>query len=166
LNFVEIAAANAAKSGAIIAAKQIGRQIQQQFGADIFGYINGIFVVYFDKKLDIVGDLAFKMIRPENMEAITKIGWMYLIIFIIGVLLYNVYFIDTVLTAIPLGYLIYMLYGEFLTFQPAVFAVLAGWLILKETMTQQETLGCVLMFIAVILSQIPVKHKIKEAPYN
>ena len=79
-----------------------------------------------DKKLDIVGDLAFKMIKPENMEAITKIGWMYLIIFIIGVLLYNVYFIDTVLTAIPLGYLIYMIYGEFLTYQPAVFAVLAG----------------------------------------
>lgn len=41
----------------------------------------------------------------------------------------------------------------------SVFAVLAGWLILKETMTQQETLGCVLMFIAVTLSQIPIKQK-------
>ncbi len=39
----------------------------------------------------------------------------------------------------------------------SVFAVLAGWIILKETMTQQEALGCVLMFIAVILSQIPIK---------
>lgn len=43
----------------------------------------------------------------------------------------------------------------------SVFAVLAGWLLLKETMTQQEILGCVLMFIAVILSQIPVKSKKK-----
>ena len=40
-------------------------------------------------------------------------------------LLYNVYFIDTILTTVPLGYLIYMLYGKFLTFQPAVFTVLA-----------------------------------------
>ena len=41
----------------------------------------------------------------------------------------------------------------------SVFAVLAGRLLLNETMTQQETLGCVLMFVAVILSQIPVKTK-------
>ncbi len=37
----------------------------------------------------------------------------------------------------------------------SVFAVLAGWLILGETMTTAETIGCVLMFAAVILSQIP-----------
>lgn len=36
----------------------------------------------------------------------------------------------------------------------SVFAVLAGWLILKERLTPWETLGCVLVFIAVILSQI------------
>ena len=41
----------------------------------------------------------------------------------------------------------------------SVFAVLAGWLLLKETMTTQEATGCVLMFVAVILSQIPVKTK-------
>ena len=43
----------------------------------------------------------------------------------------------------------------------SVFAVLAGWLLLKETMTTQETWGCILMFVAVILSQIPVK-KVKQ----
>ena len=36
----------------------------------------------------------------------------------------------------------------------SVFAVLAGWLLLKETMTTQEALGCMLMFAAVILSQV------------
>ena len=41
----------------------------------------------------------------------------------------------------------------------SVFAVLAGWVILKETMTVWETAGCVLMFIAVILSQVPVGKK-------
>lgn len=37
----------------------------------------------------------------------------------------------------------------------SVFAVLGGWLILKETMTLPEILGCCLVFSAVILSQLP-----------
>ena len=39
----------------------------------------------------------------------------------------------------------------------AVFATLFGWLLLKEVMTLNEILGCVMIFIAVVLSQIPVK---------
>lgn len=39
----------------------------------------------------------------------------------------------------------------------AVFAVICGCLILHETMTIWESVGCVLMFIGVILSQIPDK---------
>lgn len=41
----------------------------------------------------------------------------------------------------------------------SVIAALAGWLILKETMTHWELLGCCLVFIAVILSQLPHKKK-------
>ena len=41
----------------------------------------------------------------------------------------------------------------------AVFAAIGGWAILHETMTSQEVLGCSLMFLAVLLSQIPVKAK-------
>ena len=37
----------------------------------------------------------------------------------------------------------------------SVFAVLGGWLVLKETMAFHELLGCVLVFTAVILSQLP-----------
>ena len=44
----------------------------------------------------------------------------------------------------------------------SVFAVLAGWLILGETMTTAETIGCVLMFAAVILSQIPIPLRKKQ----
>lgn len=44
----------------------------------------------------------------------------------------------------------------------SVFAVVFGALILKETMTGWEILGCVLVFSAVILSQIPVKHNMKK----
>lgn len=41
----------------------------------------------------------------------------------------------------------------------SVFAVLFGWLLLHETMTDVEAIGCVLMFTAVILSQMPDKKK-------
>jgi drug/metabolite transporter (DMT)-like permease len=43
----------------------------------------------------------------------------------------------------------------------SVFAAIFGWLILNEQMTQSELLGCGLVFVAVILSQIPVKSKQK-----
>ena len=37
----------------------------------------------------------------------------------------------------------------------SVFAVLGGWLILKETMAPAELLGCCLVFAAVVISQLP-----------
>jgi len=40
----------------------------------------------------------------------------------------------------------------------SVIAALCGWLILKETMTAPELLGCGLVFVAVILSQLPEKE--------
>ncbi len=44
----------------------------------------------------------------------------------------------------------------------SVFAALSGWLLLKETMTATELIGCALVFAAVILSQIPIKTKEKS----
>jgi drug/metabolite transporter (DMT)-like permease len=44
----------------------------------------------------------------------------------------------------------------------SVFAVLFGWLLLKETMTLWEAIGCALVFAAVILSQVPVPTKKKS----
>ena len=45
----------------------------------------------------------------------------------------------------------------------SVFAVLSGWLVLNERLSSLEALGCVLVFAAVILSQVPVKsRKAKE----
>ena len=41
----------------------------------------------------------------------------------------------------------------------SVVAVICGALILKETMTSWEIWGCILMFAAVILSQLPEKKK-------
>ncbi len=45
----------------------------------------------------------------------------------------------------------------------SVFAVFFGWLILGDTMNPWETAGCILVFSAVILSQIPVKAKAATA---
>jgi len=41
----------------------------------------------------------------------------------------------------------------------SVFAALFGWLLLHETMTGAEVLGCVLVFAAVVISQLPEKKK-------
>ena len=40
----------------------------------------------------------------------------------------------------------------------SVFAVLFGWLLLNERMSNYEIAGCALVFAAVILSQIPTKR--------
>ena len=46
----------------------------------------------------------------------------------------------------------------------SVFAAVFGWMILNEQMSESEIFGCVLIFIAVILSQIPIgTKKIKKA---
>lgn len=43
----------------------------------------------------------------------------------------------------------------------SVFAVITAWLILHERLTPWETAGCILVFSAVIISQIPFKRKTK-----
>ena len=39
----------------------------------------------------------------------------------------------------------------------SVISVLSGWLILGDVLTAKEVFGCVLVFSAVILAQLPVK---------
>lgn len=41
----------------------------------------------------------------------------------------------------------------------STFSVLAGWVILHETLSSREAFGCVLMFVAIILAQLPDKKK-------
>ncbi|MBR5595894.1 MAG: DMT family transporter [Lachnospiraceae bacterium] len=41
----------------------------------------------------------------------------------------------------------------------SVISVLAGWLILQEVMTKKQLWGCVLVFLAVILAQVPAKNE-------
>ena len=44
----------------------------------------------------------------------------------------------------------------------SVFSVIAGWLILKESMGIREISGCAIMFIAIILAQLPLSSKYKS----
>ena len=44
----------------------------------------------------------------------------------------------------------------------SVFSVLAGWVILGQSLTIKEGLGCVLMFIAIIIAQLPDKKTIQN----
>ena len=41
----------------------------------------------------------------------------------------------------------------------SVFSVLSGWIVLGETLSVRETVGCVLMFTAIVLSQLPGRSK-------
>ena len=41
----------------------------------------------------------------------------------------------------------------------SVFSVLAGWIILGQKLTPREILGCVIIFVAIVLAQIPVNTK-------
>lgn len=44
----------------------------------------------------------------------------------------------------------------------SVFSVLAGWLLLEETMGARQLLGCALIFAAIILAQMPIDRKKKR----
>jgi drug/metabolite transporter (DMT)-like permease len=41
----------------------------------------------------------------------------------------------------------------------SVFSVLSGWIVLHQSMSLRESLGCVLMFAAIILAQLPEGKK-------
>ncbi len=46
----------------------------------------------------------------------------------------------------------------------SVFSVLTGWVVLHESLSTRELFGCVLIFIAVILAQLPEKMEHKKRP--
>lgn len=44
----------------------------------------------------------------------------------------------------------------------SVFAVIGGIIILNEQISMRETLGCIIMFAAILLAQIPAKKKVTD----
>ena len=43
----------------------------------------------------------------------------------------------------------------------SVFSLLAGWLILGQKLSARELVGCVLVFVAIVLAQIPEHYGIR-----
>ena len=41
----------------------------------------------------------------------------------------------------------------------SVISVLAGWVLLHQSMSPREVTGCLLMFLAIILAQLPERKK-------
>ena len=41
----------------------------------------------------------------------------------------------------------------------SVISALAGWVILGQVLSPKEILGCILMFVAIIITQIPIGNK-------
>ena len=63
----------------------------------------------------------FAHLNPLDVGIITSLVWMLAIIMIVGLLLYNVYFIDAILSLIPLGFVMFKFTFEKLTFAPFIF---------------------------------------------
>jgi len=61
-----------------------------------------------------------------NVGIISTLGWMMLTFAVIGILLYNVYFIDAILSLVSLGYVIIKMTFEKLTFLPFFFLALVA----------------------------------------
>lgn len=75
--------------------------------------------------LSIVRELALQ-VTPELTVILITVGIMYFVILGVTIPLYNVYFIDAILSAIPLIYLIYKLYDEKFSVFTILLIMLAG----------------------------------------
>lgn len=56
-------------------------------------------------------DVLYRL-KEEEIAIITKLGWMFLVLFIVSIILYNVYFIDALLAIPPFVYCIYCVFSE------------------------------------------------------
>lgn len=70
-------------------------------------------------------DILLEM-KPLDMQIITRLGWMFFILLVISLLLYNVYFIDAILSIVPLVFSVHALFSGNLTLFPAVFLTVAA----------------------------------------
>lgn len=72
----------------------------------------------------ILDRILFEMTEAD-VEIMTRLGAMFLILLAVSLILYNVYFIDAIISIVPAAYMIYQVGGEFYTLAPAPLAFLA-----------------------------------------
>jgi hypothetical protein len=68
--------------------------------------------------------VLFEMTETD-VEIMTRLGAMFLILLAVSLILYNVYFIDAIIAIVPAAYVIYQVGGQFYTLAPAPLAFLA-----------------------------------------
>jgi hypothetical protein len=88
--------------------------------------------------------VLFEMTETD-VEIMTKLGAMFLILLAVSLILYNVYFIDAILSLVPAAYVIYQVGGSFYTLAPASLAFI--------------TLTCALSHIALCLLENNLSRK-------
>jgi len=76
----------------------------------------------------------FVFAKDEDTAAISILAYMLLGIFIIGLLLYNVYFVDALLSLIPFGYALFNLTFTKISFAPYVFLCIAAICLISNIM--------------------------------
>ncbi len=77
---------------------------------------------------DKIGHFEHKILfdmTENDVALLTKLGWMFVVLLAISLILYNVYFIDAILSFVPTVFVIYQTAGEYLTLAPALFTTLA-----------------------------------------
>ena len=67
--------------------------------------------------------ILFEMTEAD-VEIMTRLGAMFLILLAVSLILYNVYFIDAIISIVPAAYVIYQVGGQFYTLAPAPLAFL------------------------------------------
>lgn len=78
------------------------------------------------KEINRFEKMIFFEMTKSDVDVLTKLGVMFVVLLIVSIVIYNVYFIDAILSFIPAGFAIYRTAGGFLTFAPAVFGTLAA----------------------------------------
>lgn len=78
------------------------------------------------EELEMWKEDIFYNMKELDMEIITALGWMLFVLFLISLLLYNVYFIDAILSIIPIVYAVHAYFSGNLQLAPKTFMILAA----------------------------------------
>ena len=77
------------------------------------------------KTLNHLENRIMLCMTENDVFLLTRLGWMFVILFAVSILLYNVYFIDALVSIVPAAFVIYQTGGEYLTLAPTIFCTLA-----------------------------------------
>lgn len=107
----------------------IASKLSFVMGALCCFYISSLLKAPKAQQLDNLNTFENKLFFHKEIidaEIISTLGWMMLIFAVIGILLYNVYFIDAILSLVSLGYVFGNVLFENLTFLPFFFLCLTA----------------------------------------